>query len=86
MLIERGSKIAFVGQNGQGNLRLLRSWLVKSSFDGELKLGHNVQIGYFAQNQSEYLEGELTILETMENEATDGNRVRDSRYVRFFSF
>ena len=76
MLIERGSKIAFVGQNGQGKSTLAKIMVGEIEYDGQLKLGHNVQIGYFAQNQSEYLDGELTILETMENEATDGNRVR----------
>ena len=76
MLIERGSKIAFVGQNGQGKSTLAKIMVGEIDFDGELKLGHNVQIGYFAQNQSEYLDGELDVLETMENEATDGNRIR----------
>ncbi|MGB5320673.1 ABC-F family ATP-binding cassette domain-containing protein [Lutimonas sp.] len=86
MLIERGSKIAFVGQNGQGKSTLAKIMVGEISFDGELKLGHNVQIGYFAQNQSEYLEGELTILETMENEATDGNRVRVRDMLGSFLF
>ena len=75
LLIERGSKIAFVGQNGQGKSTLAKIMVGEISFDGELKLGHNVQIGYFAQNQSEYLDGELTVLQTMEDAATDGNRV-----------
>ena len=75
LLIERGSKIAFVGQNGQGKSTLAKIMVGEISFDGELKLGHNVKIGYFAQNQSEYLDGELTVLETMEHAATDGNRV-----------
>ena len=75
LLIERGSKIAFVGQNGQGKTTLAKIMVGEISFEGELKLGHNVQIGYFAQNQSEYLDGELTVLQTMEDAATDGNRV-----------
>jgi len=75
LLIERGSKIAFVGQNGQGKSTLAKIMVGEINFDGELKLGHNVQIGYFAQNQSEYLEGELTVLQTMEQAATDGNRI-----------
>jgi ATP-binding cassette subfamily F protein 3 len=75
LLIERGSKIAFVGQNGQGKSTLAKIIVGEISFDGELKLGHNVQIGYFAQNQSEYLEGELTVLQTMEQAASDGNRI-----------
>ncbi len=75
MLIERGSKIAFVGQNGQGKTTLAKIMVGEIDFEGELKLGHNVQIGYFAQNQSEYLDGELTVLQTMEQSANDGNRV-----------
>ena len=86
MLIERGSKIAFVGQNGQGKSTLAKIMVGEIEYDGQLKLGHNVQIGYFAQNQSEYLDGELTILETMENEATDGNRVRVRDMLGSFLF
>lgn len=86
LLIERGSKIAFVGQNGQGKSTLAKIMVGEISFDGELKLGHNVQIGYFAQNQSEYLDGELTILETMENEASDGNRVKVRDMLGSFLF
>ena len=86
LLIERGSKIAFVGQNGQGKSTLAKIMVEEIPYDGELKLGHNVQIGYFAQNQSEYLDGELTILETMENEATDGNRVKVRDMLGSFLF
>ncbi len=86
LLIERGSKIAFVGQNGQGKSTLAKIMVGEIPYDGELKLGHNVQIGYFAQNQSEYLDGELTILETMENEATDGNRVKVRDMLGSFLF
>lgn len=79
LLIERGSKIAFVGQNGQGKSTLAKIMVGEIEYGGELKLGHNVQIGYFAQNQSEYLDGEMTVLETMEHAASDANRfkVRD---------
>ncbi|MCA0933725.1 ATP-binding cassette domain-containing protein [Lutimonas saemankumensis] len=86
MLLERGSKIAFVGQNGQGKSTLAKIMVGEIEFDGELKLGHNVQIGYFAQNQSEYLDGELTVLETMENEANDGNRVKVRDMLGSFLF
>ncbi|WKK65265.1 ABC-F family ATP-binding cassette domain-containing protein [Lutimonas zeaxanthinifaciens] len=86
MLLERGSKIAFVGQNGQGKSTLAKIMVGEIDFDGELKLGHNVQIGYFAQNQSEYLDGELTVLETMENEANDGNRVKVRDMLGSFLF
>ena len=57
LLIERGSKIAFVGQNGQGKSTLAKMMVNDIPFTGDLKIGHNVQIGYFAQNQAEYLDG-----------------------------
>ena len=79
LLVERGSKIAFVGQNGQGKSTFIKAIVNEFEFDGIIKLGHNVQIGYFAQNQAEYLDGEITLLQTMEDAATDTNRskVRD---------
>ncbi|HSP12034.1 MAG TPA: ABC-F family ATP-binding cassette domain-containing protein [Salegentibacter sp.] len=79
LLIERGSKIAFVGQNGQGKTTLAKIIVNEISYTGKLKLGHNVQIGYFAQNQAEYLDGEKTVLDTMIDAANEKNRskVRD---------
>ncbi len=79
LLVERGSKIAFVGQNGQGKSTLAKIIVNEIPHDGEFKLGHNVQIGYFAQNQSEYLDGELTVHDTMINAANEKTRskVRD---------
>ncbi|TSE08400.1 ABC-F family ATP-binding cassette domain-containing protein [Aquimarina algiphila] len=79
LLVERGSKIAFVGQNGQGKSTLAKIIIDEITYDGEFKLGHNVQIGYFAQNQSEYLDGELTVHDTMINAADEKTRskVRD---------
>jgi len=79
LLVERGSKIAFVGQNGQGKSTFIKAIVNEFPYEGTIKLGHNVQIGYFAQNQAEYLDGEITLLETMENAANDTNRskVRD---------
>lgn len=79
LLIERGSKIAFVGQNGQGKSTLAKIIVGEIEYGGSFKLGHNVEIGYFAQNQSEYLDGEKTVLQTMELAASDANRfkVRD---------
>lgn len=79
LLVERGAKIAFVGQNGQGKTTFAKIIVDEISYDGELKLGHNVEIGYFAQNQSEYLDGEITVHETMVNAANEKNRskVRD---------
>ncbi|MGY5850781.1 ABC-F family ATP-binding cassette domain-containing protein [Salegentibacter sp. F14] len=79
LLIERGSKIAFVGQNGQGKTTLAKIIIDEISYTGQLKLGHNVQIGYFAQNQAEYLDGEKTVHDTMIDAANEKNRskVRD---------
>ena len=79
LLVERGSKIAFVGQNGQGKSTFMKAIVREFEFEGNIKLGHNVQLGYFAQNQAEYLDGEITLLRTMEDAATDTNRskVRD---------
>lgn len=76
LLIERNSRIAFVGQNGQGKSTLAKMMVNEIDYDGNLKLGHNVEIGYFAQNQSEYLNGNITVLQTMEDAASDGNRIR----------
>ncbi len=79
LLIERGSKIAFVGQNGQGKTTLAKIIVDEIPYTGKLKLGHNVQIGYFAQNQAEYLDGEKTVHDTMIDAANEKNRskVRD---------
>ena len=79
LLIERDSKTAFVGQNGQGKSTLAKIMVGELDHKGHLKLGHNVQIGYFAQNQAEYLDGEKTILDTMIDAANEKNRskVRD---------
>jgi len=86
LLIERNSKIAFVGQNGQGKSTLAKILVGEIPHGGHFKLGHNVQIGYFAQNQSEYLEPEQTVLEIMENAATDGNRARVRDMLGSFLF
>ncbi|MGB3608514.1 MAG: ABC-F family ATP-binding cassette domain-containing protein [Psychroserpens sp.] len=79
MMIERDSKTAFVGQNGQGKSTLAKIIVGELEHKGELKLGHNVQIGYFAQNQAEYLDGSKTVLDTMIDAANETNRskVRD---------
>ncbi len=79
LMVERGSKIAFVGQNGQGKSTLIKAIVNEFPYEGTIKLGHNVELGYFAQNQAEYLDGELTLLQTMEDAANDTNRskVRD---------
>ncbi|MEY8781984.1 ABC-F family ATP-binding cassette domain-containing protein [Allomuricauda sp. XS_ASV26] len=79
LLVERGSKTAFVGQNGQGKTTLAKIMVGELDYQGHLKMGHNVQLGYFAQNQAEYLEGNKTVLDTMIDAANETNRskVRD---------
>ena len=78
-LLERGSRTAFVGQNGQGKSTLAKIIVGELAHQGQLKLGHNVEIGYFAQNQAEYLDGDKTLLDTMIDAANETNRaqVRD---------
>jgi ATP-binding cassette, subfamily F, member 3 len=79
LMIERGIKTAFVGQNGQGKSTLAKIIVGEIAHQGKVKLGHNVQIGYFAQNQADYLDGNITVLDTMINSANETNRskVRD---------
>ncbi len=79
LMIERDTKTAFVGQNGQGKSTLAKIIVGDIKHQGRLKLGHNVQIGYFAQNQAEYLDGSKTVLDTMIDAANESNRskVRD---------
>ena len=79
LMVERDSKIAFVGQNGQGKSTLAKIIVAEIPFGGVMKLGHNVQIGYFAQNQADYLDGSKTVLDTMIDAANEKNRskVRD---------
>lgn len=79
LIVERDSKIAFVGQNGQGKSTLAKIIVDELSYEGSMKLGHNVQIGYFAQNQADYLDGSKTVLDTMIDAANEKNRskVRD---------
>ncbi|WP_422089259.1 ATP-binding cassette domain-containing protein [Tenacibaculum ovolyticum] len=86
LLIERNSKIAFVGQNGQGKSTLAKMMVGEIPFIGNLKLGHNVEIGYFAQNQSEELPPEKTVLEIMEDAASDTNRMRVRDMLGSFLF
>ncbi|CAM1334839.1 ABC-F family ATP-binding cassette domain-containing protein [Tenacibaculum aestuariivivum] len=86
LMIERNSKIAFVGQNGQGKSTLAKMMVGEIPFIGNLKLGHNVEIGYFAQNQSEELPPEKTVLEIMEDAASDTNRLRVRDMLGSFLF
>lgn len=87
LLIERDSKTAFVGQNGQGKSTLAKIIVgdIKAS-EGHVKLGHNVQIGYFAQNQAEYLDGNKTVLDTMIDAANESNRAKVRDILGSFLF
>jgi len=86
LLIERNSKISFVGQNGQGKSTLAKCIVGEIQHQGKLILGHNVQIGYFAQNQADYLDGRKTVLETMIDAANENNRVKVRDILGAFLF
>ncbi len=86
MMIERNAKVAFVGQNGQGKSTLAKMMVGEIPYTGSIKLGHNVEVGYFAQNQSEYLPQEKTVLEIMEDAANDSNRARVRDLLGAFLF
>lgn len=86
LLVERGSKIAFVGQNGQGKTTLAKMIIGETDYQGTIKLGHNVLLGYFAQNQADYLDGELTVLDTMYHAADDTNRMKIRDILGSFLF
>ncbi len=86
LLIERDSKTAFVGQNGQGKSTLAKIIVRELKHEGHLKLGHNVQIGYFAQNQAEYLDGSKTVLNTMIDAANEKNRTKVRDILGAFLF
>ena len=86
LLIERDSKTAFVGQNGQGKSTLAKIIVGEIKHKGELKLGHNVQIGYFAQNQAEHLDGSKTVLDTMIDAANESNRAKVRDILGSFLF
>ncbi|MDP5077777.1 MAG: ABC-F family ATP-binding cassette domain-containing protein [Nonlabens sp.] len=87
LIIERGVRVAFVGQNGMGKSTLAK--IIVGDIDdakGEVKLGHNVKLGYFAQNQAEYLDGEKTVLDTMIDAADDTNRTKVRDMLGSFLF
>ena len=76
MLVERDSKIAFVGQNGQGKTTLAKIIVGEIEHQGKVNLGHNVQLGYFAQDQADHLDGSKTVLDTMIDAANEKNRTK----------
>ncbi|WP_194850126.1 ABC-F family ATP-binding cassette domain-containing protein [Nonlabens antarcticus] len=87
LMIERGTRIAFVGQNGMGKSTLAKIIVGDiKDYKGDVNLGHNVQLGYFAQNQAEYLDGEKTVLDTMIDSADDTNRVKVRDMLGSFLF
>ena len=86
LTIKRGEKVAFVGKNGEGKSTLVKCIMGEIPFDGNLKVGHNVQIGYFAQNQAQLLDGELTVFETIDNVAKGDIRLRIKNILGSFMF
>lgn len=84
--LARGEKIAFVGQNGQGKTTLAKCIVNEHQYEGSVKLGHNVQLGYFAQNQSELIDGEKSVLQLIEDAATDAMRPRVRDLLGSFMF
>ena len=86
LTIRRGEKVAFVGRNGEGKSTLVKCILGEIPFDGRLKVGHNVQIGYFAQNQAQLLDGELTVFDTIDRVARGDIRLRIRDILGAFMF
>ena len=87
MTIERGEKVAFVGKNGSGKSTLIKCIMGEvSDYTGTLKLGHNVEIGYFAQTQSQELDGNYTVYETIDREAQGDIRLRINDLLGAFMF
>ena len=86
MLIKRGEKVAFVGKNGEGKSTLVKCIMGEIPFDGTLKVGHNVQIGYFAQNQAQLLDESLSVFETIDNVAKGEIRLKINDILGAFMF
>ncbi|MBP1539679.1 MAG: ABC-F family ATP-binding cassette domain-containing protein [Prevotella sp.] len=84
--IRRGEKVAFVGRNGEGKTTLVRSIMGQIPFDGTLKIGHNVQIGYFAQNQAQLLDESLTVFDTIDRVARGEIRLKIKDILGAFMF
>ena len=86
LIIKRGEKVAFVGKNGEGKSTFVKCIMGDIPFDGTLKIGHNVQIGYFAQNQAQLLDENLTIYETIDRVATGDMRLKINDLLGAFMF
>ncbi|PRD57109.1 ABC-F family ATP-binding cassette domain-containing protein [Sphingobacterium gobiense] len=86
MVIERGEKVAFVGRNGEGKSTMIKAIMGEIGYQGSLKVGHNAQIGYFAQNQASLLDEELTVFETIDQIAVGEVRVKIKDLLGAFMF
>ncbi|MDE5804687.1 MAG: ATP-binding cassette domain-containing protein, partial [Paramuribaculum sp.] len=84
--IKRGEKVAFVGKNGEGKSTLVKCIMGEIPFTGNLKIGHNVKIGYFAQNQAQLLDGELTVFDTIDRVAVGDIRLKIRDILGAFMF
>jgi ATP-binding cassette subfamily F protein 3 len=86
MVIERGQKVAFVGKNGEGKSTMIKAIMKEIEFEGKLEVGHNSQIGYFAQNQASLLDGEMSIFETIDQIAIGDVRTKIKDLLGAFMF
>ena len=86
MVIERGQKVALVGKNGEGKSTMIKAIMGEIDFEGKLEVGHNAQIGYFAQNQASLLDGEMTIFETIDQIAVGDVRTKIKDLLGAFMF
>ena len=86
LTIKRGEKVAFVGKNGEGKSTLVKCIMNEIPFDGNLKIGHNVSIGYFAQNQAQLLDGEITVFDTIDRVAVGDIRTKIRDILGAFMF
>ena len=86
LIIKRGEKVAFVGKNGEGKTTLVKCIMNEIDFEGTLKIGHNIQIGYFAQNQAQLLDESLTVFETIDNVSRGDIRLKIRDILGAFMF
>lgn len=86
MVVERGQKVAFVGKNGEGKSTMIKAIMGEIDYTGSIELGHNIQVGYFAQNQASLLDGDLTIFETVDRIAEGDIRMQIKNILGAFMF